>query len=231
LEASGEPRTPVLANLHANGQITADKFQIQKVQATHITANVSLENGKLQISDLTADLLGGQVQGEWKLDFTARPGVCKGSGSMTGISLSALSGAASDGWVEGVGQAKYDIESTCTADFWRLAQGVVRVDVRNGTLPRLFIAENQQPVQIIHLSGQGQLQGGKIEIKDAKLLSRDGAYQVSGTASLSRQLDLKLTPAPNSPSAGYAISGTLSAPRVAPLTGAIQARLKSLPTK
>lgn len=231
LEASAEPRTPVLENLRANGQITADRLHVQKVQATHVSANVILEDGRLQISHLTADLLGGQFQGEWKLDFAALPGVCKGSGSMSGISLAALSGASSDGWVEGVGEAKYDIESTCTGDFWRSAQGVVRVDVRNGTLPHLFIAEDQQPVRIIHLSGQAQLQGGNIEIKNTQLLSPDGIYQVSGTASLSRMVDVKLTPASNSTGPGYTITGTLSDPRVASLSGAVQARLKSLPTK
>ena len=230
LEATPEPRTPILANLHGNGQITADKLQIQKVQATHVSANVTLENGKLQISGLTADLLGGRFQGEWELDFTGRPSVCKGSGSMYGIPVSALSGAASDGW-GGVGQAKYDIASTCTADFWRSAQGTVRVDVRNGTLPHLFIADDQQPLQFSRLNGQAQLQGGNFEIKDAKLLTPDGTYQVSGIASMNRQVDVKLTPASNSTSTGYTITGTLSSPRVAPITGAMQARLKSLPTK
>ena len=231
LEATVEPRSSILANLQGNGQITVDKFQIQKVQATHVSANVTLSNGKLQVSDLTADLLGGRFQGEWELDFATRPSVCKGSGSMSGIPLSALSGAASNGWVEGVGQAKYDIASTCTADFWRSAQGTVRVDVRNGTLPHLFIADDQQPLQFARLNGQAQLQGGNFEIKDAKLLSPGGTYQVSGTASLNRQVDVKLTPASNSTSTGYTITGTLSSPRVAPITGAMQARLKSLPTK
>ncbi len=231
LEASLEPRPSVLANLHASGRITADRFQLHKIQATHVSATVSLDSSKLQISDLTADLLGGQLQGEGKLDFSSKPSTCKASGGVSGISLSALTGAANDGWVEGVGRAKYEIDSTCGSDFWRSAQGTVSVDVRNGALPHVFIADDQQPVRIIRLSGQAQLRAGKIEIKDTKLVSSEGTYQMTGTASLSREVDVKLTPASSQTITGYAITGTVSAPRVAPLTGAMQARLKSLPPK
>jgi hypothetical protein len=50
---------------------------------------------------------------------------------------------------------------------------------------------------------------------------------LSGTASLNRDLDLKLARLPLGTAAGYTITGTLAEPRVAPLPGAEQARLKA----
>ena len=42
----------------------------QGLEATGVSAKVSLDSGKLQISDLTADFLGGQHRGEWQADFS-----------------------------------------------------------------------------------------------------------------------------------------------------------------
>lgn len=213
------------STVHASGQIAVDRLQLAKIQASHLSANVDLEDGKLEVSALRADLLDGQIRGEWNLDFGAKPSVCKGSGKFLDISLASLASLMNDGWVEGRVNADYEIASTCSGDFWSSAGGTVRVDVRNGILPHLFVADDQQPLRIIRLSGQGQLRSGKIEIKNANLESPDGTYQLSGTASLNRELDLKLTHGSNGANLGYTVRGTLSEPVITQLT-AVQARLK-----
>jgi len=63
-------------------------------------------------------------------------------------------------------------------------------------------------------------------VREAKLDSASGRFQVSGTASWKRDLDLKLARLPLGTAQGYAITGTVAEPRVAPLPGAEQARLK-----
>lgn len=230
LEPDSESRGSVFASLRATGQISVDRFQLRKVAASRVSADVDLDDGKLLITDLSADLLSGHLQGEWKLDFGAKPPKCGGSGKISSLSLADLATAMNDDWMSGTATANYEIESTCSADFWQSAQATVDVEAKNGTLPHLLFGDDQQPMRIKALSGQARLHGGKIEIKDGRLASPDGIYQLNGTASFGREIDLKLTRSANAPSAGYTITGTLSEPQVAPLA-AMQARLKSLPSK
>jgi hypothetical protein len=99
--------------------------------------------------------------------------------------------------------------------------------MRDGSLPQVSIGEDA--LQVTQLTGQARLHSGVIEIKDAKLDSPSGKYQLSGTASLKREIDLKLDRM--SGGAVYAITGTVSEPKVEPLTRAEQAHLKPLPAK
>ena len=117
-------------------------------------------------------------------------------------------------------------------DFWTSAEGTLTVEMQDGTFPHVLLGEDTGPLHVVSLNGRADLHSGKIEIKDAKMDSADGTYELSGTASLKRDVDLKLTRlAGNAATAGYAITGTLAEPQVAPLTHSEQARLKPLPAK
>ena len=68
------------------------------------------------------------------------------------------------------------------------------------------------------------LNDGKFEIQEGKLETPTGIYQVSGTASLTRVLNLKLT---REGGPGFNITGTLMEPHVSPiLTPETRAALK-----
>ena len=76
-----------------------------------------------------------------------------------------------------------------------------------------------------------QLRGGKIEIEKGKLASPAGTYEINGTASLERVLDLKLILGTDAKpvragSLVYSITGTVAEPRVTLTTPETQARLK-----
>ena len=231
LEPTSEQRLPLLSTLHASGRVTTDLFQMLPVQATHVSANVILDEGRLQLSGINADLMGGQVRGDWSVDFGAKPARCKGTGNVAGLSLSALAETMKDSWIEGTADANYEIAGACSADFWQSAEGTVRVDMKDGVLPHLLIGESDEPLRVSHLTGQARLKAGKIEISDTKLISPSATYQVSGTASLDRELDLTLTRGSSLTNAGYSVAGTVAEPHVAPLSSAMQARLKAPPTK
>jgi hypothetical protein len=231
LEPASEQRHSLLSTLHASGRMTIDRFEMQQVQATHVSANVSLEDGRLQISGINADLMGGRLRGDWSLDFGAKPARCKGSGSIAGLSLSALADTMKDSWIEGTADANYEITGACSADFWQSAEATVRVDMRDGVLPHLLIGDGDEPLRVSHLTGQARLKAGKIEINDTKLISPSATYQVSGTASLDQEVDLKLTRGSSLSNVGYTVVGTVAEPHVTPLSSSVQAGLKALPTK
>ena len=228
LESSTQVGTPFLESLRASGHVTADRLLAQGFDATHVSANVSLDSGKLEISELSADFLGGKHHGEWQADFSAKPAVCGGSGKMTGISLARLADTMKDQWIAGTANASYELKGTCPADFWTSAEGTLQFEITDGTLAHISLAEDAGALKATHFAGKARLQAGKLEIKDAKLDSPGGKFQVSGTASFKRELDMKLTRVPNgSPVVGYTINGTLSEPRVIRAGAETQARLKA----
>ncbi len=227
LETSAPGGLSLLARLRASGRVTADRLQLPGTTATHVSANVSLQDGKLQLSDLTADVAGGKHKGDWRVDFSTKPAVCEGSGTLTSVVLNTLVNEANDGWIAGTANASYKVKATCAADFWKSAEGTLRVSMKDGIFPHVLIGDDAQPLRVSRLDGQAELHAGSIEIKDAKLDSSQGQYQLSGTASLTREVDFKLKGAPDSPTSGYTITGTLAEPRVSPLRGTEQARLKA----
>ncbi len=222
LESSPQAVPSFLASLHASGNLSAGHFQIQKFAATQVSADVDLDHGKLRIANLSAEWLGGTHRGEWLADFSVSPAACSGSGTVEDASLAGL--AENAAWITGTAGGEYQVKGPCSAEFWQAAEGVVQFDLREGALPHLSLAENEAGVKISRLWGRARLQGGQFEMKDVWLNSPAGKFQLSGTAGLSREVEVKMTRAAGS--SGYAISGTLGEPRVTTFPGAEQARLK-----
>ena len=229
LESSLQGGTAFLQNLRASGRVTADRLVIQNLELTHVSASVSTDSGKLQVSDLSADFLGGKYRGEWRTNFGAQPVMCDGSGSLTGVSLVRLAEAMKDPWIAGTANASYELKGMCP-EFWTSVEGWLQFDVRDGNLPHISLAEDAGGLKVTRFSGKARFQAGGVEIKDAKLDSAGGKFLVNGTASFKREVDFKLTRS-QSGSAGFTVTGTLAEPRVAPSTGTEQARLKPEGTK
>jgi AsmA-like C-terminal region len=196
-----------------------------------VSADVTMDAGKVQIKSAGGEIFGGKHQGKWLADFSVSPSVCKGSGTLTGVSLANVARQMDDDWIAGTARGSYEVTGPCTGQFWESAEGTLRVDVRDGTLPHVLLGA-ETGVTITRLDGEARLREGKLEISSAKLDSPNGKYEIRGTASLKRELDLKLTRTPaDVAKSGYAITGTLSAPQVSSLSNAEQARLKPLPPK
>jgi hypothetical protein len=185
----------------------------------------------LQITDMNGDLFSGKLRGNWLADFSVSPSVCNGNGALAGVSLDRIAKQMNDGWISGTASGSYEVTGPCTAEFWQSAQGTVKADLRDGVLPHVLLGTDNE-LKITRLTGDARLQEGKFEISSAKMDSPTGKYQISGTASLKRELDLKLTRASaDVATSGYAITGTLAAPQITSLSNAEQARLKPLPPK
>ncbi len=223
------PGSALLSSLRASGRVTTERLLVRDVAATHVSANVKVDSGKLQISELDADLLGGKHKGEWQADFGVKPSVCKGRGKFSGVSLAGFAEAMHDDWVSGTASANYEISGKCLGEFWPSAEGSLQVDARDAVFPHVSVSDST--FQVTHLSGLADLHAGELEIKNTTLDSPEGRFELSGTASFARELDVKMTRLPGAAAAvGYAITGTLAEPQVAPLSSSEQAHLKPLPT-
>jgi hypothetical protein len=220
-----------LARVRASGTVTAGRLRIGNLEATRVSLWVILDRGTLAIPQVTADFLGGKHRGMWDADLNSKPALCGGSGEFTEVSLIRLAAVTKDAWIAGTGNGNYQVKGACSAEFWRSAEGTLRADVKDGTLPHILLNNDQEPLQVTDLAGRLDWREGEIEISDGMLDSPDGTYQFHGTATLQREIALKMTPVPGGANSGYAISGTLDAPLVTPLARTEQARMKTLPAK
>ena len=229
---NGQTGPSWLARVRGSGSIAAERFRIHSVTAAHVWANVSLADGKVEVSALNGDLLDGKHRGRWQVDFSVKPAVCSGSGGLAGISLAAVSTAMKNAWIAGTGNATYEVKGPCSGEFWQSATGTLEAVMKDGVLPHVAVGDDPRPLRIRRFDGQAQMHDGVIEIDKAKLDSPDASYEVSGMATLQREIALTLTRvAGGAAVAGYAISGTLAEPRVRPLAHTEQAKLKTISSK
>lgn len=232
LALGGEAHPAWWSTLRASGRLSAEHVLVHGIDATHLVANLNLDEGKLRLTGLAADALQGKHRGEWKVDFAKSPAMCSGTGSLTGLSLADVAAAMKDGWIAGTANANYELKGPCAVDFWQLAEGKLHVDVKHVVFPHVLLQDGAEELQASQIVGDAQLHGGNIEIMDSELVSPDATYRLSGTASLKREVDVKLTrTSSGAENVGYSIVGTLEAPRVSPLARTEQARLKSPATK
>jgi hypothetical protein len=228
-----ESGTPMfLQNLRASGTVNAGHLRIHNVLAERVSASIELEHGKVRVSDLRADLLGGKHRGDWQADFTAASPVYTGSGTLTGISLEQMASAMHDPWISGTGGGTYQFRASGTdsAAFWQSAEGGLHFDLRDGVLAHISLANGEGPLRISRWLGRARLNNGNIDIEEGVFDSPTETYEISGTASLGQKLDFKVVAGTQAKAAGaivYSITGTVAEPRVAVTpTPETQARLK-----
>jgi hypothetical protein len=217
-----------LQNLRASGTLSMARLQIRDVNVERVSAGLDLEGGKLKISDLRADFLNGKTHGEWQADFIAGPPTYAGRGTLTGISLQRTADAMHDAWISGTADGTYELRAAGASsnEFWESADGELQFDLRDGVLPHVTLKSEEGPLRVARWQGRARLHGGKIELDRGKLVSSAGTFEISGSASLGRVLDFKLSNGADGKSV-YSITGTIAEPRVAiPAAPETQARLK-----
>ena len=231
---AGESTAPsFLESLRASGKINARRLLVHDLIATRVSASVDLDHGKLKISNLSADLLGGKYRGDWHADFTASSPVYAGSGTMTGISLQQAADAMHDPWASGTVSGTYQITAS-GADapaFWQSVEGELQFDLRDSVFSHISLANDEGALRVDRWQSSARIRDRKIEIEKGELFSPSGAYEISGMASLGRELDLKLQHVKNSKagasSLSYTVTGTVADPRVLVVPAAeTQAQLK-----
>jgi hypothetical protein len=122
-----------------------------------------------------------------------------------------------DDWITGTVSATYHatISGLSKAELLSSASTSLQVDARDGLLPHVALPSATGPLQMHRFVGRLLLRSSMFEIQEGKLETSGGSYQVSGTASLSRILDLKLL---RDGAPGFAITGTLTEPHVVSTT-------------
>ena len=225
-----EPAPSSLGSLRASGKLNVSQFSLDGVIADRASASIDIDHGKLRVTDLRADVFGGKYSGELHGEFSGGSAAYAGSGTFTGISLERMAAAMHDPWVSGTASGTYLIAGSGkdAKVFWQSAEGDLEFDVRNAVLAHISLG-GDPPLRVARWQGTAKLRSGKIEIEKGQLFSPLGSYEVSGTASLERALNMRVTQSGESErrSMAYAVTGTLAEPRVAETSAPqTQAKLK-----
>ena len=211
--SSPEQPKPYLASIHAVGKLSAGRVLIHNLVANRVSAEVELEQGRLQLSNLRGEVLGGQHAGEWQVDFTVNPPAYRGTGTLEKVALGQIAEAMHDAWITGTASVEYRAATLgwTKAELLSHADASFQMEARDGSLPHLTLAGESSPLRVNRFTGQLLLRAGKFEIEPGKLQTPGGIYQLSGTASLGRVLDIKLA---RDGARGFNVTGTVNQPHV-----------------
>jgi hypothetical protein len=208
--------------LRASGRVSTNHLLIRGLEATRFSTNLILDDGKVHLANMAADFLGGKYTGEWKADFSTKPATYISTGDFSAVALAQATDTPKGPWSTGTGDGSYQVKGMAApGDFWQSAEGGLRFDIRDASLPSMALSEDAEPLRLSTLTGVARVHAGRIEIRQAALDSSTGKFEVTGSASLSRELDFKLTRKNSIPdSSGFAIAGTLDNPLITPSVAA-----------
>ncbi len=209
----GDKAVPYLLQARAVGKLSIEKLALGTATADQFSADLSLDQGTLTLTGFRCAVVGGWVSGDWTADFSSKPPQYAGNGDIEGVALEQLSDLMRNNWIEGAGSARYEFKS----EGWGLQDVIANAGLsatfalKDAGFPRVVLTSKGGPLRVKSFEGELSLKDGDFSFDDAKLTAPDGIYTVSGTASVSGALNLKMV---NEGAPGYDISGTLTRTRV-----------------
>lgn len=209
---------------YARGQISAAKLVLKSMPIARFGATLTIEPTGFTLTGITANVFGGKYTGEIKSDFSTGTPLYSSTGKLQKVSMAGVSAAMKDSWATGMANVSYRGQATgwTADDILSSAWSAANFDWHAGALPHVDL-DGSGPLRFNTFSGALELKGGTLTLAPDKLQTSSGIYLVSGTASLGRRLDLKLT---REGAPRYAITGTLERPEVVALRpAATQANL------
>ena len=177
--------TSFFARLDAEGRISADRFLVRSLDASHVSADMQFNRGKLRVANLRADVLGGHHSGEWRADFTAKPPVYSGRGAIEKFSLGQLSDLMHTPWATGPASLSYTgtMSGWTAQDMFAASTASFHFDWRQGVLRRFALDGGSPPLQVRQFIGQLDLDNAVATLSNGLLTTSVATYKVAGTAS------------------------------------------------
>ncbi|HEY4932629.1 MAG TPA: AsmA family protein [Terriglobales bacterium] len=214
LLAIGQRDENALMKLHAQGRVSAGQLVIGDLVATNFNSAVDMSSGKLSLKDMRADLLGGHHSGNWDADFTTAAPKYFGSGTVTKLVMAQVSALMHDPWATGTldGQYTLGLAGMDAAALRASATGSASFKWIGGFLRHVVLEAKSAPLSFSSFGGQVALRNGSLGCEACKLQSTGETFDVTGSASFGRTLDVRLESSGQSIS--YTISGPLDQPHV-----------------
>jgi hypothetical protein len=211
---TGDPEGPSpLLTLRAHGSLRVARLDLKKMVATQVVTELSVDHAKVTLTGLHAALLQGTHLGNWTVDASIKPPRYQGNGTLENISLAHLGALMSDPWIVGNADGSFDLD-TSGGSFRELlgnSDGKMQFVMRNGSLTHVQLPGTHTPFSVYRFAGNLRAKKGVWDLSDGRLESRDGLYQMTGTAGLENGLNFVLT---RSDDQAWNLTGTLAKPHI-----------------
>lgn len=213
LLAIWQQRPDALLKLRANGSFDVAHLQMDRLLADNVHGQVQLNAGKVQLDILGSDLLGGHHSGRWTADFTQSPLRYVGGGTVQKVAMDQLGLLMHDNWASGQASGTFAVamQGGDARSLRDSLTGSLDFSWTNGSLRHVVLEGHTAPLAFYGLAGVVEIGQGKLAFSGCDLKTGGTSYQLSGTATFDRALNLRLQPAFG---ASYAIAGSLDKPQV-----------------
>jgi hypothetical protein len=214
LLAIGQQDENALLKLQARGRFSASRALIGDLVASNFVSSIEMNAGVLSLKDIRAEVLSGHHSGNWDADFTAKPPKYYGSGTVTKLAMTQVAVLMHDAWATGSVDGQYTLgmaglEPAALRDS---ATGAASLKWTGGSLRHVALEGKAAPLSFSSFGGQVVLRNGSFSCEGCQLQTGVETYDVKGSATFSRVLDIRLEHSGNG--ASYVISGPLDQPRV-----------------
>jgi hypothetical protein len=210
LLGAGEAEHNLIANLHSTGHLTSRRLTMGTAAGTGFDTGFSIADGVLRLNDARADLLGGTVSGDWKIDFSGGEPGYESTGTVTrvqpeklGTLLNAPLGTGELGLKYKLKMAGWDLDTLAKS-----AVAETEFTWSGGTLR--ISPDGRAPWHVFTGVGKAGLDKDGWTISGSKWNTPTGIYRLSGTASRESALALEFT---QENGAVWKVAGTLLKPQ------------------
>ena len=207
-----------LPAFRANGAVSFGQFTVTGLPLEKFTAKVEVNEKALQITHISGKLAGGNVDGDWRLDWSGSQPHYTATGTLNGVAMDRLPAETPDvalatSWITGKVDGKYSIrfDGSAEKDMLATAAGKFDYSISNGASKALML-DSTKPLKFQSLQGSLELEKQTLKILPSKFKAENRIYELSGTMSLAdKQAKLKVT----SSTARWDVTGALDQPHIA----------------
>ncbi|HLW51675.1 MAG TPA: AsmA family protein [Candidatus Angelobacter sp.] len=212
--------TGKLPDFRATGNLSADQLILAQMRLEKFTARLELGGNKLVMSQATAKLGGGAVEGELKADWSGSQPRFDSTGTLTGVDLDRLKGSDEEpgaelvsSWLTGKTVAKYNLQFEGKTPQEMLANAAGRAEFTVGAGDsRALLLQASKPLRFETVQGAAELGKQTLTILPSKIKTENRIYEISGKVTLAdRQTSLKVT----SGASRWEVTGALDKPQIA----------------
>ena len=193
--ATGEPEedTPVdlsaLKGLDANGRLQVGSLQVKGLKLANVKAQIKAANGRLDVAPHSASLYDGSVAGAISAQADGRVAVKE---NLTGIAIGPLlRDAANKDILEGKGNVALDVAAAGKSvnAMKRSLDGTARLQLKNGAIKGVNIAEILRKAKSVLSSQQAQAQAAQTQQTDFSEMS--ASFVIKNGIARNNDLDVK----------------------------------------
>jgi AsmA protein len=210
-----------LPTFRAHGTFSADHLVVAHLPLEKFTTSLEVGDRELRANHVSARLAGGNVEGEWRSDWTGSTTRYIASGKLTGVildQLTAPTGAPSlellTAWLTGKADVNYSLrcEGRNEQELTASAAGQLEFSVANGSSRSLQL-EASRPLKFQSVQGDLQVEKQVLKVLPSKFRAEKRIYEVSGTITLvDRRVRLKVT----NGGSQWEVTGPVDSPQISP---------------